>query len=109
MMEEVAPSSGEIENHETSQNMIPNVQEIPALHDKVKPISNESDFEPVKKKLKMGCSYCDRMFVDTKNLETHIEEIHSYSFEKDFVCSECGKEFMFRSSLKDHLKTHMKV
>ena len=109
MMEEVAPSGGEIANHETSQNMIPNIQEIPALDDKAKPLSNESDFEPVKKKLKMGCSYCDRMFVDTENLETHVEEIHSYSLEKDFVCSECGKEFVFRTSLKDHLKTHMKV
>ena len=106
MMEKVAPSGGEIESHETSQNMIPNVQEIPALHDKTKP---ESDFEPVNKKLKMGCSYCDRRFVDTKNLETHVEKIHSYSLEKDFVCSECGKEFMFRTSLKDHLKTHMKL
>ena len=57
MMEEVAPSSGEIENHETSQNMIPNVQEIPAIGDKAKPLSNESDFEPVKKKLKMSCFY----------------------------------------------------
>ena len=109
MMEEVAPSSGEIENHETSQNMIPNVQEIPELYDKAKPISNKSDFEPVKEKLKMGCSYCDKRFVDTKNLETHVEKIHSYSLEKDFVCSECGKEFMFRTSLRDHLKTHMKV
>ena len=71
--------------------------------------SNESDFEPAKKKLKMGCSYCDRMFMDTKKLETHVEKIHSYSLEKDFVCSECGKEFVFCTSLKDHLKTHLKV
>ena len=109
MMEKVAPSGGEIENHETSKNMILSVQEIPALDDKAKPLSNESVIEPVKKKLKMGCSYCDRRFVDTKNLETHVEKIHSYSLEKDFVCSECGKEFMFRTSLKDHLKTHLKV
>ena len=93
MLEEIAPSGGEIENHVTLQNIIANVQEIPALDDKAKPLSNESDFEPVKKKLKMGCSYCDRMFMDTKKLETHVEKIHSYSLEKDFVCSECGKEF----------------
>ena len=83
-MEEVAPSGGEIANHETSQNMIPNIQEIPALDDKAKPLSNESNFEPVGKKLKMGCSYCDRMFVDTKNLEIHVEKILNalYSMEQ---------------------------
>ena len=65
-MEEVAPSGGEITNHETSQNMIPNIQEIPALDDKAKPLSNESDFEPVGKKLKIGCSYCVSVCVHKK-------------------------------------------
>ena len=51
-----------------------------------------------------------RVFYEIEKVENiHIEKIHSYSLEKDFVCSECGKEFVFCSSLKDHLKTHMKV
>ena len=51
------------------------------------------------------CRYCDQTFGKGDNLKNH-ELLHTG--EKPHACTECGKRFVQRVSLRSHMKTHIK-
>ena len=51
------------------------------------------------------CPHCDYETRTNQKLNRHIDNNHSdHDAEKKHVCEKCGKQFMFESSLIDHVK-----
>ena len=51
---------------------------------------------------KYACPYCGMRFSRTYNLRGHLVK---HTGIKEFACSLCGKEYVFKHCLKEHLKT----
>jgi len=57
-------------------------------------------------KEKKNCSYCDKTFVNKKELKEHIATHPEYKDEKPFMCDICPKSFRVSDSLKRHKDMH---
>lgn len=51
----------------------------------------------------IACDQCDKMFGYPKDLNKHIENIHS---DRKYFCDQCSKEYTNRIVFESHLKTH---
>ena len=51
------------------------------------------------------CSICNRRFVDIKNLQHHVDEMHTADSKK-YGCGICGAKFVLAISLKKHFLIH---
>ena len=49
------------------------------------------------------CEYCDKQFRRKEGRERHIDHKHSDSSANNFTCTDCGKGFIFKSSLYVHM------
>lgn len=47
---------------------------------------------------------CKKMFKLDHYMARHVKRCHSA--KREFVCNECGKQYAFISSLKQHMKSH---
>lgn len=54
-------------------------------------------------KKKVLCELCSQM-IQSDRMKRHIYAFHSNA--KNYKCNECGKEFKYANSLKDHLDIH---
>ena len=52
------------------------------------------------------CRICSKRFKSVKNLNLHIRRNHVSDENKKFRCTECGKGFTLRNSLKNHVRVH---
>ena len=55
---------------------------------------------------KQACPYCDHKAASKNNLELHMDKKHQeeHGGELNHICSQCGKGFIFKYSLTDHLR-----
>ena len=55
---------------------------------------------------KKKCPYCDHSFVSKNYVELHIDRMHQKEEGSDLnhICSQCGKGFIFKFSLTNHLR-----
>ena len=53
----------------------------------------------------MLCFVCGKIFRYTRNLNTHIQDVHGKK-ENDFQCSECEMSFKKRHLLNKHKRIH---
>ena len=49
------------------------------------------------------CSYCDKGFVSSRELQRHIP---SHTKEKPFVCDICGASFASHTGHRAHMRKH---
>lgn len=71
-----------------------------------------------------GCEECDHFFVDVSTYYNHMRRRHGLNTSearkkakiiqpngtaKPYVCEQCGKDFLERSSLKAHYVVHLDI
>ena len=54
----------------------------------------------------LPCSDCEEVLCSRWSLQKHVKLKHA---EKTFLCSVCGKKFIYESNLKDHVKDNHKT
>lgn len=54
-----------------------------------------------------SCNYCEKKFTKSVNVQAHIKSIHQ--LEKNFLCSNCGKNFSTKGALKEHQIIHQNI
>ncbi|XP_028128754.2 zinc finger protein 91-like [Diabrotica virgifera virgifera] len=55
---------------------------------------------------KYKCTTCNLTLPYKKNLDQHMEHMHSSEEKKSFLCTDCGHSFASISRLTDHMKIH---
>ena len=55
------------------------------------------------------CDVCGKMFHTDQNLSKHNYAVHTTDGEKQLRCNECGKGFISRTRLRDHMNIHLGV
>ena len=50
-----------------------------------------------------NCPYCKFKSPSTQKIHQHIDRNHPETGKKELFCEKCGKGFIFKESLKDHL------
>ena len=55
---------------------------------------------------RLPCPHCEKDFRDKSTLEVHLDHNHSVEEEKKFFCQQCGRGFMYRYSLTNHVHKH---
>lgn len=67
-------------------------------------IAHENIHMPEENREAYPCQFCDKRFKHLEYVQTHIKIVHTG--ECSFICEECGKGFVLKSGLKEHLLTH---
>ena len=54
----------------------------------------------------LPCKHCDKYVHTDNNLKEHIKRKHTPEEQKPYHCEECGKGFMDKGRLEDHINVH---
>lgn len=52
------------------------------------------------------CEKCLRILGSRAALQRHLKEVHEKQPDRNYLCSNCGKNFQNKSNLKIHMLTH---
>ena len=57
--------------------------------------------------LSFECQHCGKGFKSKRNLERHIQVVHTSDSNKKFQCTQCGKGFTTTQNLQNHMNIHL--
>ena len=55
----------------------------------------------------LKCKQCGKGFKNQRNLERHIQVVHTIDSSKKFQCKQCGKGFIDNQRLEGHMNMHL--
>ena len=57
--------------------------------------------------LSFECQHCGKGFKSKRNLERHIQVVHTSDSNKKYQCNQCGKGFTTNQNLRNHMNIHL--